>query len=66
MVNIFALKKVDLISKHFFHMFSAEYERVNNELRIKILTLETVTANLKNGLIHNFQRKTGADTKSSS
>ncbi|CAF2174045.1 unnamed protein product [Rotaria magnacalcarata] len=37
----------------------AEYERVNVELRLKISTLETVTANLKNGLIHSFQRKGG-------
>ena len=37
--------------------FSAEYERVNEELRKKISTLETVTKNLKGGLITNFQRK---------
>jgi hypothetical protein len=36
-----------------------EYERVNAELRLKITTLETVTANLKSGLIHTFQRKSG-------
>ncbi|CAF0754907.1 unnamed protein product [Rotaria sp. Silwood1] len=41
----------------------AEYERVNVELRLKISTLETVTANLKNGLIHNFQRKGGVKPK---
>jgi len=35
----------------------AEYERVNDELRKKISTLETVTKNLKSGLITNFQRK---------
>lgn len=35
----------------------AEYERVNEELRKKISTLETVTKNLKSGLITNFQRK---------
>ncbi|CAF2373870.1 unnamed protein product [Rotaria sp. Silwood2] len=34
-----------------------EYERVNAELRMKIITLETVTATLKNGLVNNFQRK---------
>ncbi|CAF3337766.1 unnamed protein product [Rotaria socialis] len=37
----------------------AEYERVNVELHLKISVLETVTANLKNGLIHSFQRKGG-------
>ncbi|CAF0892427.1 unnamed protein product [Rotaria sordida] len=42
----------------------AEYERVNVELRMKISTLETVTANLKNGLIRNFQRKGGVEPKS--
>lgn len=41
----------------------AEYERVNAELRLKISTLEVVTANLKNGLIHSFQRKGGVDPK---
>ncbi|CAF2391489.1 unnamed protein product [Rotaria sp. Silwood2] len=41
----------------------AEYERVNVELRLKISTLETVTASLKNGLIHNFQRKGGVEPK---
>ena len=39
---------------------SAEYERNNAELRLKLATLETVTASLKNGLIHSFQRKNGA------
>jgi hypothetical protein len=39
---------------------SAEYERNNAELRLKLATLETVTANLKNGLIHSFQRKDAA------
>ncbi|CAF0886028.1 unnamed protein product [Rotaria sp. Silwood1] len=34
-----------------------EYERVNAELRMKIATLETVTATLKSGLVNNFQRK---------
>ncbi|CAF1284733.1 unnamed protein product [Rotaria sordida] len=36
-----------------------EYERVNDELRMKIATLETVTATLKSGLVNNFQRKPG-------
>ncbi|CAF3347521.1 unnamed protein product [Rotaria socialis] len=36
-----------------------EYERVNSDLRMKIATLATVTATLKNGLVNNFQRKTG-------
>lgn len=36
---------------------SAEYERVNAELQMKISTLETVTTKLKSGLITNFQRK---------
>ncbi|UJR35804.1 hypothetical protein I4U23_028552 [Adineta vaga] len=40
-----------------------EYERVNAELRLKIATLEVVTANLKDGLIHTFQRKGGVTTK---
>jgi hypothetical protein len=42
---------------------SAEYERVNAELRVKISTLEVVTANLKDGLIHTFQRKGGVNSK---
>lgn len=42
---------------------SFEYERVNAELRLKISTLETVTADLKNGLIHCFQRKGGVNAK---
>jgi hypothetical protein len=46
-----------------FFFCSAEYERVNVELRLKISTLETVTANLKSGLIHSFQRKGGVDSK---
>lgn len=41
----------------------AEYERVNAELRLKISTLEVVTANLKTGLIHSFQRKGGVSSK---
>ncbi|CAF0828173.1 unnamed protein product [Adineta ricciae] len=41
----------------------ADYERVNAELRLKISTLEVVTANLKDGLIHTFQRKRGVDAK---
>lgn len=41
-----------------------EYERVNAELRLKIATLETVTADLKNGLIHCFQRKGGVNSNS--
>lgn len=40
-------------------LFSDEYERVNADLRRKIATLETVTASLKNGLVNNFQRKSG-------
>lgn len=45
------------------HLRCAEYERVNVELRFKISTLEIITSNLKNGLIHNFQRKDGVDAK---
>lgn len=41
-----------------------EYERVNAELRLKIATLETVTADLKNGLIHCFQRKGSVNSNS--
>ncbi|CAF3628112.1 unnamed protein product [Adineta steineri] len=41
----------------------AEYERINTELRLKISTLEIVTANLKDGLIHTFQRKGGVNSK---
>ena len=44
-------------------LFSAGYERMNVELRLKIATLEVVTANLKNGLIHSFQRKEGLNAK---
>jgi hypothetical protein len=40
-------------------LFSEEYERVNTELRLKITTLEKVTASLKSGLVNNFQRKDG-------
>lgn len=39
---------------------SSEFERANAELRLKLATLEAVTTNLKNGLIHSFQRKEGA------
>jgi hypothetical protein len=54
----------DLINENFlFSFFSAEYERVNAELRLKISTLEIVTANLKSGLIHSFQRKGGVNSK---
>ena len=55
--------KILLFIKNFFLNFSAEYERANVELRMKISTLETVTASLKNGLIHNFQRKGGVEPK---
>lgn len=41
----------------------AEYERVNAELHLKISTLEIVTASLKNGLVHSFQRKGGVSSK---
>lgn len=34
-----------------------EYQRVNEQLLVKISTLEKVTASLKNGLVNNFQRK---------
>ena len=47
----------------FVSLFSAEYQRMNVELRLKIATLEVVTANLKNGLIHSFQRKEGLNAK---
>ncbi len=40
-----------------FCFSSDEYERVNNELRMKISTLEKVTTTLKSGLVNNFQRK---------
>lgn len=46
-----------------FSFSSAEYERVNAELRLKISTLEVVTANLKTGLIHSFQHKGGVSSK---
>lgn len=37
-----------------------EYERLNNELRLKLSTLEIVVASLKNGLIHNFRKDQSA------
>jgi hypothetical protein len=55
-------KENDLQIKN-LSFFSAEYEHVNAELRLKISTLEIVTANLKSGLIHSFQRKGGVDAK---
>jgi hypothetical protein len=53
-----------LINENFSFLFSsAEYERVNAELHLKISTLEIVTASLKNGLVHSFQRKGGVSSK---
>jgi hypothetical protein len=56
--------KNNLINENFSFLFSsAEYERVNAEFRLKISTLEIVTASLKNGLVHSFQRKGGVSSK---
>lgn len=57
------MKKMNLVSTNFFFSSSAEYERVNAELRVKISTLEIVTSSLKNGLVHSFQRKGGVGSK---
>lgn len=50
---------LNLFNNDLFRFFSDEYERVNTELRMKISTLEAVTASLKSGLVNNFQRKPG-------